>query len=183
MPPKLFAWGATADNRRRCDYAQKRRSPAPAPNPELCSRTAATRLQKGGPSRNSGCPAGTRAFLPADPQRRAAVHREPQRPEFLNPSQLRGLRCAFSQRRRDDAAAPVPEPIRYAVIGTEGVRCRIVRDHDVRCPRIVDIDRQDHRSGLREIVNEFVANLYLHDRFARHGAASQHVFHKPGKAP
>ena len=86
--------------RRRYGYERNRGSPAPAPNPVVCSRTAAMRLPTEGPFRNSGCPAGTPVFLPADPQRHVALHREPQRREFPNLLQLRGRKFAFAPAAR-----------------------------------------------------------------------------------
>jgi hypothetical protein len=50
----------------------------------------------------------------------------------------------------------------YAVTGIWGSVVKLIRDDDIRCPRVVDMDRQDHRGGLRKVVDEFITNLYLH---------------------
>lgn len=140
----------------------------PGPTRSCVSRTVATRLPTEGPSRNSGCPAGTPASPRADPQRRAAERREPLvRNSRISHNSAGGE--SNPSRWPDNPAAPVCEPIPIRSDGDLGFRRQIIGDDDIRRPRVVDMDRRNHRSGLRKGVDEFVTNLYLHHGFTLPG--------------
>ena len=63
---------------------------------------------------------------------------------------------------RDDSAAPVSEPVAVSGQWHRGIGAHVIRDHHVGRARIVSVEHQDHRHGLRARIDHVVSDANLH---------------------
>src|SRR5260370_40421498 len=63
-----------------------------------------------------------------------------------------------------DTAPPVAEAIAIGGYGDRRVRLYVIRNENIGCTRIVNIQHQHHRRRLRTVVDQLVAYPDLHHR-------------------
>ena len=64
--------------------------------------------------------------------------------------------------RCDDAAAPVTKAVAIHLHRHRRIGDQVVGSHQIRCARVVHVQRQDHRRELLALVDQLVPQSYLH---------------------
>ena len=64
--------------------------------------------------------------------------------------------------RCDDTAAPVTKAVAIHLHRHRRIGDQVVGSHQIRCARVVHVQRQDHRRELLALVDQFVPQSYLH---------------------
>ena len=161
MPPTRSWWHGRAHNRKRCDDARNRRSPAHAPSPALSSRTGSRRLPRAGRSAISAAQQVHQRI------RRQVLHRMLSRGSNNRIRQAVVANDAIGRQthpasRSNDAAAPITEAVAIREDRHDRICDEMIGDNNVRRAREVRTQHHDHRCRLREIVQHFESDADLH---------------------
>ena len=130
----------------------------------LC-RTGSRRCRRACRSRSSGCRAGTPALPPAGPasgSARASGTMTSMAAAVVDQC-VAAERCAPWQH---DPRAPVAEAVAVGGDGQRRVEVQVVARRPRRHPREVDVERHDHRRGLRAVVDHLKAGADSHQVLA-----------------